>query len=83
MEMLYRQKEKETQGKCCWCVYLISLVLRFKKNIPIFVLLYDRFTLEHLLHPNPAERPTASQVITLLESDQEYTSVAEASEAGK
>ncbi|KAK3760457.1 hypothetical protein RRG08_065183 [Elysia crispata] len=41
------------------------------------------FTLEHLLHPKPAERPTASQVITLLESDQEYTSVAEASEAGK
>ena len=49
------------------------------KNIPIFVLLYDRFTLEHLLHPNPAERPTASQVITLLESDQEYTSVADVS----
>ena len=53
------------------------------KNIPIFVLLYDRFTLEHLLYPNPAERPTASQVITLLESDQEYTSVADVSEAGK
>ncbi|KAK3760459.1 hypothetical protein RRG08_065185 [Elysia crispata] len=41
------------------------------------------FTLEHLLQPNPAKRPTASQVITLLQSDQEYTSVAEVSKAGK
>ena len=55
----------------------------FKQEHTNFFLLYDRFTLKHFLQPNPVDRPTAFQVITLLESDQEYTSVAEVSEAGK
>ncbi|KAK3788436.1 hypothetical protein RRG08_004731, partial [Elysia crispata] len=35
------------------------------------------FTLEQLLEPNPAKRPTASQVIKLLENDQQSTPMAE------